>query len=113
MNQPILKNTMKKEKGILNDGTVRAPALERPESGDPRIVRCAARFFALAADEKLTPYEQAVAWQRIARTIMREALYKLAVGSMLGTLAREVIAELPPVAREGGRNEVKEEGRDA
>jgi hypothetical protein len=32
---------------------------------------------------------------------------------MLGTLAREVIAELPPVAREGGRNEVKEEGRDA
>lgn len=76
-------------------------------------MRVAARFFALAAEERLTPYEQAVAWQRIARTIMRETIYKLAVGSMLGTLAREVIAELPPVAREGARNAVKEEGRDA
>jgi hypothetical protein len=43
---------------------------------------------------------------------MREAVYKLAVGSMLGTLAREVIAELPPVAREGGRNPVKDGDRD-
>lgn len=91
----------------------RPPALERPESGEARIVRVAARFFALAAEEHLTSYEQAVAWQRIARMIMRETVYKLAVGSMLGTLAREVIAELPPVAREGGRNPVQDGEGDA
>jgi len=103
---------MMKKEFFTNDRSVRPAALERPESGEARIVRVAARFFALAAEEHLTAYEQAVAWQRIARTIMREAVYKLAVGSMLGTLAREVIAELPPVAREGGRNPIKDGDRD-
>jgi hypothetical protein len=76
------------------------PALERPESGETRIVRVSARFFALAADEGLTPYEQAVAWQRIGRMILREAFWKLAMGSLLRTLALELVAELPRALEE-------------
>lgn len=36
------------------------PALERPESGEARIVRVAARFFALAAEEHLTDRKSVV-----------------------------------------------------
>jgi len=106
---------MTEEGSILTgDGSVRPAALERPESGDARIVRVSARFFALAADEGLTPYESAVAWQRIGRMVLREALYKVAMASFLRTLAAELIAELPaPLAGHGSRVTGEGEGRDA
>jgi len=110
---------MTEEGSILTgDGSKRPAALERPESGDARIVRVSARFFALAADEKLTPYESAVAWQRIGRMVLREALYKVAMGAFLRTLMGEIATELPVPL--GGLNALtpepfptSTEGRDA
>jgi hypothetical protein len=83
-------------KGETNN-ELRPTALERPEAKDERVVRVSARFFALAAEESLTPYEMAVAWQRIARTILRESLWKISMGALLCHLAREIIEEMPTV----------------
>ena len=77
------------------DDAPRPAALERPEATDPRIVRVAVGFFRRAAEEGLSPYEQAVAWQRIARTILRESVHKIATGSLVRTLALEVAEEMP------------------
>jgi len=102
---------------------LKAAALERPEATDERIVRVAVRFFGIAAEEGLSPYEMAVAWQRIARTILREAFFKIAMGAFLRTLAREIVEEMPTVpgqvVRDSGeegpalRSSQSEEGRAA
>jgi hypothetical protein len=83
----------------------RPTALERPEATDEKIVRVAVRFFGIAADEGLTPYEMAVAWQRIARTILREAFFKIAMGAFLRTLALEIVEEMPTVPGQVVREE--------
>lgn len=73
----------------------RPRALERPEMKQEKVVRAATRFFRIASEEGLTPFEMAVAWQRIGRTILREAVWKVATGSLIRTLALEVAAEMP------------------
>lgn len=77
------------------NGEERPPALERPEMKQEGVVRAASRFFRIASEEGLTPFEMAVAWQRIGRTILREAVWKVATGSLIRTLALEVAAEMP------------------
>lgn len=68
--------------------------MARPEFGHEPVVRACARFFGLAQEEGLSPLETAVAWQRIARTILRESLWKVAAGSMLAGLCEELLAEM-------------------
>jgi len=72
----------------------RAAMMARPEFGHEPVVRACARFFGLAQEEGLSPLETAVAWQRIARTILRESLWKVAAGSMLAGLCEELLAEM-------------------
>ena len=72
----------------------RAAMIARPEFGHEPVVRACARFFGLAQEEGLSPLETAVAWQRIARTILRESLWKVAAGSMLAGLCEELLAEM-------------------
>lgn len=68
--------------------------MARPEFAHEPVVRACARFFGLAQEEGLSPLETAVAWQRIARTILRESLWKVAAGSMLAGLCEELLAEM-------------------
>lgn len=68
---------------------------DRPEADDPRIIRIGVRWFQMAAEEGLTPYESAVAWKRVAHTLLREATFKVATGHLLRTLASELLEEIP------------------
>lgn len=76
---------------------------DRPEADDPRIVRIGVRWFRMAAEEGLTPYESAVAWKRVAHTLLREATFKVATGHLLRTLASELLEEIPGDPVGGGR----------
>ena len=76
---------------------------DRPEADDPRIVRIGVRWFRMAAEEGLTPYESAVAWKRVAHTLLREATFKVATGHLLRTLSAELLEEIPGDPVGGGR----------
>jgi hypothetical protein len=90
----------------------RAAMMARPEFGHEPVVRACARFFGLAQEEGLSPLETAVAWQRIARTILRESLWKVAAGSMLAGLCEELLAEMAEHRATAQRVGLqKEEGR--
>jgi hypothetical protein len=79
---------------LMTAEEARAAMIARPEFGHEPVVRACARFFGLAQEEGLSPLETAVAWQRIARTILRESLWKVAAGSMLAGLCEELLAEM-------------------
>ena len=72
----------------------RTAMLARTEFASPPVVRAAVRWFGIAAEEGLAPLEMAVAWQRIARTILRESMWKVATGSLLAALCEELLAEM-------------------
>lgn len=79
---------------LMTAEEARAAMMARPEFGSAPVVRACARFFGLAQEEGLSPMESAVAWQRIARTILRESLWKVATGSLLAGLCEELLAEM-------------------
>jgi hypothetical protein len=81
-------------RALMTAEEARAAMMARPEFGSPPVVRACARFFGLANEEGLAPVEMAVAWQRIARTILRESLWKVATGSLLAGLCEELLAEM-------------------
>lgn len=89
----------------------RAAMMARPEFGHEPVVRASARFFGLAHEEGLSPLETAVAWQRIARTILRESLWKVAVGSMLAGLCEELLAEMAEHRATAQRRALDEDGQ--
>lgn len=90
------------EQGTKND--------DRPEADDPRIIRIGVRWFRMAAEEGLTPYESAVAWKRVAHTLLREATFKVATGHLLRTLASELLEEIPEKPITDHRSLITEKG---
>jgi hypothetical protein len=64
--------------------------LEEERAQDGRILRVRTRFFRLCAEEELTPYERAKAWQGIAETMLRETQFKIATAAQLRTLMRQI-----------------------
>lgn len=85
-------------------------AAARPESDDPRVVRIGVRWFRMAAEEGLTPFESAVAWKRVAHTLLREATFKVATGHLLRTLASELLEEIPEKPITDHRSLITEKG---
>jgi hypothetical protein len=63
---------------------------EDERAQDGRILRVRTRFFRLCAEEELTPYERAKAWQGIAETMLRETEFKIATATKLATLLRQI-----------------------
>jgi hypothetical protein len=79
---------------LITAEEARTAMLARPEFASPPVVRAAVRWFGIAAEEGLAPLEMAVAWQRMARTMLRESMWKVATGSLLAALCEELLAEM-------------------